>query len=384
MSTNHQDNRELQQEARAWAKFAGTPYAQALKQITSPLARGLLSDSVSARQLIAALHDHRVIGDREGRPVLGQYGFTTDASWRPDPDTGFIEMALVADFLRMFTPARAEVSSYSLKHTAERFLAPYCPYVSNGQLIWAAAAVGLSMTEPERDSPNVQIGISEREHDYVSRLVSSGRTSPRADQYRPAGLVPLQQALQQAATGATSEKRWARPIPQVEATPFHDWLKAQSARPDSTGDFATDYAAGVHDSDHGIAHTPTELLVIFEDLPHSPEAYDAAGELIREWLISSRRSRSSDAGRTDEIMGVRTVQIDATTSDSEGFGAGSGTVDRYEYRCMCSAGRVVEQHDNIPGFRDHDTWLECDACRTKWRLVTGRPSNDWELEPITA
>lgn len=384
MSSNHQDNRELQREARAWAKFAGTTYARALKQVVSPLARGLLGEPLSPRQLIAALHDHPVIGDREGRLVLGQYGFTTDASWRPDPDTGFIELALVVDFLRMFTPATAEVSSYSVKHTAERFLAQHCPYVSNGQLIWAAAALGLPTTEPEGDSPNVSIGISEREHDYVSRLVDRSRTSPRGDQYRPAGLVRLQQALQQAAAGETSKERWVRPTPSVDATPFHDWLIDQAVRPDPIGDFATDYAAGVHDSDHVIARTPTELLAILEDLPHSPEAYDAAGEAIREWLISSRRSRNGDANRADETMGVRTVQISGSTSDSEGFGAGSGTVDRYEYRCMCNSGRIVEQHDNIPGFRDHDTWLECDRCRTKWRLVTGRHSNDWELEPIEA
>ena len=79
MSSNHQDNRELQREARAWAKFAGTTYARALKQVVSPLARGLLGEPLSPRQLIAALHDHPVIGDREGRLVLGQYGFTTEA-----------------------------------------------------------------------------------------------------------------------------------------------------------------------------------------------------------------------------------------------------------------------------------------------------------------
>lgn len=382
MSSNHLDNRELQHDARAWAKFVDVPYARALKQVASPLARGLLGGPISARQLITVLHEHPVIGDRDGRPVLGQDGFTTDASWRLDPDTGFIELALVVDFLRMFTPARAEVDSYTVKHTAEHFLAPHCPYVSNGQLIWAAAALGLSMTEPEGDSPNVQIGIAEREHDYVSRLGNPGRNSPRADQYRPAGLVPLQQALQQAATGETPEERWVRPAPPVEATPFHDWLTVQTVRPDPIGDFTADYAAGVHDSDHGIARTPTELLVILENLPHSPEAYDAAGETIREWLISSRRSRSGGATGADETRGVRTVQTDATTSDSEGFGAGSGTVDRYEYRCMCSAGRIVEQHDNIPGFRDHDLWLECAECRNRWRFVDGRSMQNWALEPI--
>lgn len=382
MSSHHHDHdRELQRDARAWANFAGTTYTRALTQITSPLARGLLGGPVSARHLLAVLREHPVIGDRGGRPVLGKYGFTAEPVWSPDRDTGFVELALVVEFLRMFTSARAEVNSYSLKHTAERFLAPHCPYVSNGQLIWAAAALGLQMTEPEGDSPNVLIGISEREHDYVSRQVDPGRTAPRVDQYRPTGFVPLQKALQHATADKPIQERWVRPTTPAETTPFHDWLTEQTARPDAVGHFATDYAAGVRDSDHGIARTPDELLVILEGLPHSPETYDAAGRAIHQWLLSSGGGAAAEA---DETRGVRTVQVGGTTSDSDGFGAGSGTVERYEYRCMCSGGRIVEERDNIPGFRDHDVWLECDRCRTEWRLVEARTFLSRALEPVEA
>lgn len=383
MSSNHYDNRELQREAHAWAEFAGTSYTRALRQMTSPLAQGLLGGAVSARHLIAVLREHPVVGTESARPRLGTHGFTPDPSWNLNPDTGFIELALVTEFLRMFSPARADVGSYSVKHTAERFLAPHCPYVPNGQLIWAAAALGLPMTKPEGDSPNVSIGISERELDYVSRLVDQGRTPPRADQYRPAGLVPLRQALQRAAAGETLEERWVRPTAAVEANPFHDWLIAQTARPEPVGDFATDYAAGVGDSDHRIACTPTELLAILEDVPHSRQAYVAAGRAIREWLISSRSSTSDAQTEIDGTAGVRTARISASASDAAGFGAGPGTSERYEYRCMCDDGRIAEEHDNIPGFRDHDVWLECDRCRTDW-FVEKRSVRDWVLQPMPA
>lgn len=36
-SSNHAQNRELQQDARAWAVFTGTKYTAALRQMTSPL-----------------------------------------------------------------------------------------------------------------------------------------------------------------------------------------------------------------------------------------------------------------------------------------------------------------------------------------------------------
>ena len=34
-----------------------------------------------------------------------------------------------------------------------------------------------------------------------------------------------------------------------------------------------------------------------------------------------------------------------------GYGAGSGDTEYYEYECPCGKGKVIEEHDNIPGFR---------------------------------
>lgn len=139
-SDNHTLNRELQRDARAWATFTGTTYKTALRQMSFPLAQGLLGERVSARQLIAVLDDHELIGAHDGDPILGEGGYLSESPWSFDGKTDFIEIALITDMLLMLMPASdstaPEVSSYSLKHTAERFLRPHCSYVSNGRLIW--------------------------------------------------------------------------------------------------------------------------------------------------------------------------------------------------------------------------------------------------------
>lgn len=53
--------------------------------------------------------------------------------------------------------------------------------------------------------------------------------------------------------------------------------------------------------------------------------------------------------------------------------------ERYEYECPCGKGKIVEEHDNIPGFRDHDVWISCDACSKKYKLDTSRGVRGWEL-----
>lgn len=87
--------------------------------MSSPLAQGLLGERVSARHLIAVLDDHELVGARGGNPRLGDNGFSSAAAWRFNGATDFIELALITDMLRMFTPildsATLEVGSYPLK-----------------------------------------------------------------------------------------------------------------------------------------------------------------------------------------------------------------------------------------------------------------------------
>lgn len=368
-------SRALQQDARAWSAFTDTKYTAALRQMRSPLAQGLLGKRVSARRLIATLNDHELVGAHGGEPLLGENGYRSASTWNFNGKDDYIQLALVMDLLRMFTPTSGtstpEVNSYSLKHTAEWFLHPHCSYVSNGRLIWAAAALGLPITDPDGDGPNLLIGVSEREHDYVRRMVGSAQIRPQADHYRPAGYQRLRAALAEAAAGEFITDGWVRPEPVVEPAPFHDWLVRQVDRDDVVGDLAGDYAAGVRDSDHRIARTASELLAIFHEVPHSPEAYDAVVISIAEWI----RTEPSSAP-------VRTERVGGDIHEHSGWGAGEGTTERYEYRCPCGYGSIIEEHDNIPGFREHDVRIDCDKCRAEWRFVEGRGVRDWSLEPV--
>lgn len=48
---------------------------------------------------------------------------------------------------------------------------------------------------------------------------------------------------------------------------------------------------------------------------------------------------------------MRTEKIYASNENHPGYGAGDGDTERYEYKCPCGKGKIVEEHDNIPGFR---------------------------------
>lgn len=375
-STNHAHSRELQQDARAWAQFTGTKYTAALRQMTSPFAQGFLGDRVSARHLIAVLNNHPLIGADGDSPILSDNGFYADEPWMFNGETDYIELAMLTDMLRMFTPTppaeELEVSSYSLKHTAEEFLAPHCTYVSNGRMIWAAAALDLAMVEPDGGSLNLLIGVSEREHDYVSRMVRHGHSRPQAHHFRPDGFSYLTSALDRAASGEFVDTRWVPSTPVHEAAPFHDWLVQQAARHDPVGHFAFDYTAGVRDSDHRAARTPDELLSILYDVSHSPEAYDAAVSAIAEWMSTSRLAAP-----------IRTDRVRRDSHDVAGWGAGAGTEERVEFRCPCGDGAIIEEHENVPGFREHFVWIDCDKCRAEWRFADGRSTRQWGLVPAT-
>lgn len=290
-SSNHENDRELQQDARAWADFTGCTYTAALRQMSSPFAQGFLGERVSARQLISTLEDHALVGRNGGEPVLGEWGFRPKDTWQFNQENDYILLALIVDTLRMFTllgqSTSPEVGSYSLKHTVEKFLGSAgtdFSYVSNGRLIWAAAALGLplAMPEPDYDGPNCDVGIPDHEHDYVRKVVINGLT-PGGHHYRPPGFDHLQEALRQCAAGEPVGERWVRPEPTNESNPFHDWLVEQADRGDTVGDFASDYAAGIRDSYHRIARSPKDLMEILEEITPSWEARRSAEEAVEEW-----------------------------------------------------------------------------------------------------
>lgn len=374
--TSHDLDRASQQDARAWCALTGAKYTAAKRQIDSPYAQGFLGDRVSARDLVAVLTDHPLVGADGDVPILGDNGYDDDTPWRFNGQTDYIELALVVDALRMLTPtteADAAVSSYRLKHTVEKLLAPHCSYVSNGRLIWAAAALGLPLLETETGGPNLLVGVSEPEHDYVRQLVD-GISPPRAHHHRPAGLLHLQEALARCVAGEPAAPRWVRPAPKPLAAPFHDWLSAQAARHDPIGDIARDYAAGVAYNEHGLAASADDLLAILSSVSPSPAAYDAAVAAIAEWFKAN-----------PEAKPVRTTFVTRSSQEVAGYGGadGEGDMERLVYLCPCGAGEVIEEHDNIPGFRDHSVHLTCGRCRTEWDFAPGRSVRDWALVPAS-
>ena len=76
---------------------------------------------------------------------------------------------------------------------------------------------------------------------------------------------------------------------------------------------------------------------------------------------------------------MRTKQIDNMKSPHSGYGAGSGDIERYEYECPCGQGTIIEVHDNIPGFREHDVRIACKECAKKFTLDVSKGVRFWEL-----
>ncbi|EEP3906746.1 hypothetical protein HBY06_003149 [Listeria monocytogenes] len=76
---------------------------------------------------------------------------------------------------------------------------------------------------------------------------------------------------------------------------------------------------------------------------------------------------------------MKTKLIDSREDPHSGYGAGSGDTERYEYECACGKGKIIEEHDNIPGFRDHSVYLHCNECSEKYELDTSKGVRGWEL-----
>lgn len=57
-----------------------------------------------------------------------------------------------------------------------------------------------------------------------------------------------------------------------------------------------------------------------------------------------------------------------------------GNTERYEYECPCGKGRVIEEHDNIVGFRDHNVWIACEDCSKKYYIDLSKGYRNWSIE----
>ena len=90
------------------------------------------------------------------------------------------------------------------------------------------------------------------------------------------------------------------------------------------------------------------------------------------WNTANREKRTIERGKL----------IYSSIDDHAGYGAGSGNTQRYEYECPCGKGKIVEEHDNIPGFRDHDVLIQCPECSKKYTINTSKGIRAWEIEQL--
>ncbi|WP_194190988.1 hypothetical protein [Clostridium chrysemydis] len=54
-------------------------------------------------------------------------------------------------------------------------------------------------------------------------------------------------------------------------------------------------------------------------------------------------------------------------------------VEVLEYECPCGKGKIVEEHDYTPGFREHDVNILCNSCSKKYTLDLKKGVRNWEL-----
>lgn len=384
--------RAQQQDARAWAKFTGCNYTSALRQMQSPLAQGILGERVSARHLIKTLEEHELLRYDEamvgsGQAMLGPYGYISPTPFSFNGETDYIDLAVITEALRMFAPTSEtvapEIASSSMTLTVDWFLGPLSVGLSDGQqgkVIWAAAAMGLqlSTTDPrgfksEKMGASLWLGVSEREHDYVRRMVARfPDDAPTVDRYRPAGYTFLRNALEKVVAGEQVTETWVRPEPvKEEPNPFHDWLITEAVCEHYAG--VEDYAASVHDSDYLPIRTPTELVAIVLEKYESKPKSDGVLLAIAEWM---RLEPSAEP--------IRTPQMDMDTWEADGFGAGAWHVDRVNYPCLCGRGDIIEMRKIIMGEDEDEVTIDCRRCIKDWEFAPNRSTRDWGLIPKAA
>ncbi|MBQ9917136.1 MAG: hypothetical protein IJO71_08050 [Microbacterium sp.] len=399
--------REVQRDARAWSEFSGMKYTRALRLMEHPLAQGILGERLCARDVIRVLGEHPVLTESVGDDAanrehdvtgerashLGRNGLYSREQhpFSVAHEDDYLRLVLTAEVLRMFESTRqpnGDTYSYNLKHTAETFLGEHLgqfSYVANGDVIWAAAALSIPIAEsaPGEWGPNADVGLVTEQVRYArSMRRSSGhdRDSIRAHHHRPPGYLFLTHALQNYRDTGAAPGRWNGVDEQAEAktSPFHEWLVKQ-ARPGERGvpgtraALAGDYAAGVSDSNHGVVLQPEQLVTLMRDLGADEMFVDAARDAVLDWAMSSPQS-----------AGIRTELIDRDRRGHPGWGAGGGTIERYEFRCPCGAGTIVEEHENIPGFREHSKDIVCATCIKTWEFVPGLAERQWRVRPVAA
>lgn len=77
---------------------------------------------------------------------------------------------------------------------------------------------------------------------------------------------------------------------------------------------------------------------------------------------------------------MKTKLISSSIEEQQNYGAGEGTTERHEYECPCGKGKIIEEHDNIPGFREHNVWIECQECLQKYKIDESAGTRNWIIK----
>ncbi|MEV7875542.1 hypothetical protein [Microbacterium sp. NPDC089188] len=399
--------RAIQQDARAWSTFSGMKYTRALRLMEHPLAQGILGERICARDVIRALGEHPVLTEpvweesTDGELVdtgervthLGRNGLYSgeEHPFSVAHEDDYLRLVLTAEVLRSFDLAgepNEDTYGYNLKHTAEEFLSEHLGQfsdIANGDVIWAAAALGIPIAEssPGKWGLNADLGLVTEQVEYARSMRRSSepdRDTIRAHHHRPPGYLFLIRALQEYRDTGAAPGRWNGVDEQAEpkTSPFHEWLLAQALPgdrgvPGTREALAGDYAEGVRISEHGVVLQPEQLVTLMRALGADENFVDAAREAVLDWAMTSPLS-----------TGIRTELIAGKRRGHPGWGAGGGTIEHYEFRCPCGAGTIDEEHENIPGFREHDVRIVCGKCDGAWEFVPDLAVRQWRVRPVAA
>ncbi|AQY02375.1 hypothetical protein [Microbacterium foliorum] len=225
----------ITRDAKAWRDAAGVKYTEALRLVAEPLHQGILGDRIVIRDLLRVLEEDPLLGRNGYAGRFGRTGLRAEVAMRDELSAGVLrEVLLSVEALRVFshsktlapggTPpitasgipfdtslidmySREWVSSYEMKHTVERLLAPMGLYVSNGAVILAATMIGLPIARFDESNPNVSIGVRRDEHDCLRRMLDGDGV--RSDHNHLPRYAPLRAVLQRAAAGEPFEQELA-------------------------------------------------------------------------------------------------------------------------------------------------------------------------------
>ncbi|WP_285362795.1 hypothetical protein [Microbacterium sp. LMC-P-041] len=215
----------ITRDAKAWRDAAGMKYTEALRLVAEPLHQGILGDRIVIRDLLRVLEEDPLLGRNGYAGRFGRTGLRAEVAMRDELSAGVLrEVLLSVEALRVFshsktlapggTPpitasgipfdtslidmySREWVSSYELKHTVERLLAPMGLYVSNGAVILAATMIGLPIVRFDESNPNMSIGVRREEHDSLRRMLDGDGV--RSDHNHLPGYARLRAVLERAA-----------------------------------------------------------------------------------------------------------------------------------------------------------------------------------------